>query len=64
MLVSPIFGLLALSGHDCFCPEFWALYPEPKLPQTTALRAEFGFKEDTNRVAGSTRKDKRAEDNG
>jgi hypothetical protein len=58
MLVSPIFGLLTLGGHDCFCPEFWALNPEPKLPQTTVLPVEFGLKEDTNRVAGCAEKDK------
>jgi hypothetical protein len=63
MLVSPIFGLLTLGGHNCFCPAFWVLYPEPKLPQTTALRAEFGFKEDSNRVTGRAGKDKRADDN-
>jgi len=61
--ITDLLGLLTLRGHDCFCPEFWALYPEPKLPQTTALRAEFGFKEDSNRVAGCARKDKRAGNN-
>jgi hypothetical protein len=60
MFVSPIFGLLTLGDHDCFCPEFWALNPKPKLPPTTALRVEFGLKEDTNRVAGCAEKDKRA----
>jgi hypothetical protein len=55
--------LLTLGGHNCFCPEFGALYPEPKLPQTTALRVEFGLKEDSNRVAGCAEKDKRAPNN-
>jgi hypothetical protein len=62
MFVSPIFGL-RLGGHDCLCPEFWVLHLGYKLHQTTALRVEFGFKEDTNRVAGRAAKDKRAGNN-
>jgi hypothetical protein len=49
-----------MGGHDYFCSEFWALAPEPKRRQTRALRVEFGFKEDTNRVSGHARKDKGA----
>jgi hypothetical protein len=59
MLVSPICGVLALDNHDCFCSEFWALAPEPMIRQTKAFRVEFGFKEDTNRVSGRAKKDKR-----
>jgi hypothetical protein len=47
-----------LGGHDYFFSEFWALAPEPKHRQTTALQVEFGWKEDTNRVSGHARKDK------
>ena len=60
MLVSPVSGVLALGGHECFCSEFRALAPEPELRQTTAFRVEFGFKEDTNRVSRRAGKDKRA----
>jgi hypothetical protein len=63
MLVSPICGVLALGDHDCFCSEFRALAPESKIRQTTAFRAEFGFKEDTNRISGRAEKDKRTESN-
>jgi len=37
MLVSPICGVLALGGHECFCSEFRALAPEPEMRQTTAF---------------------------
>jgi len=59
MLVSPICGVLALHNHDCFCSEFWALAPEPMIRPTKAFRVKFGIKEDTNRVSGRTKKDKR-----
>jgi len=57
-LVSPICGVLALDSH-CFWSEFWALAPEPMIRQTKAFRVKFGIKEDTNRVSGRTKKDKR-----
>jgi len=60
MLVSPICGVLALGGHECFCSEIRALAPEPEMRQTTALRVEFGFKEDTNRISRRGGKDKHA----
>ena len=60
MLVSPICGVLALGGHECFCSEIRALAPEPEIRQTTSFRVEFGFKEDTNRVSRRAGKDKRA----
>jgi len=63
MLVSPICGVLALANHDCFCSEFSALAPESQIRQITAFRAEFGFKEDTNRVSGRAKKDKRTASN-
>ncbi len=63
MLVSPIRGVVALGGHECFCSEIRALAPEPEMRQTTALRVEFGFKEDTNRVSRREGKDKRARKN-
>ncbi len=33
MLVSPIFGLLVLGGHDCFYSEYRELTAEPDIPQ-------------------------------
>jgi len=63
MLVSPICGVLVLGDHDCFCSEFWALAPESNISQTTAFRAQFGFKEDTNRISGRSKKDKRTASN-
>jgi hypothetical protein len=63
ILVSPICGVLALGDHDCFCSEFWALAPESKIRRTTAFRVEFGLKEDTNRISGRAKKDKRTVSN-
>src|SRR5712692_6331677 len=60
MSLSPIFGLLAVGGHDCFCTEFRALAPEPEIRQTTTFRVGFGVKEDSNRVSRRTRKGKSA----
>jgi len=60
MLVSPICGVVALGGHECFFSEIRALAPEPEMRQTTSLRVEFGFKEDPNRVSRRTGKDKHA----
>jgi hypothetical protein len=42
-------------------PNSRALASESKIRQTTACRAEFGFKEDTNRISGRAKKDKRTE---
>jgi len=58
MLVSPISGVQALRGHDCFCSEFQTLAPAPGIRQTTAFRAEFGVKEDLNSVQRRAGKDK------
>jgi hypothetical protein len=58
MLLSPIFGVQALGGHDFFYSKFWALGPEPKPRHRMAVRVEFGFKEVPNRVSGRARKDK------
>jgi len=60
MLVSPISGVQALRGHDCFCSEFQALTPEPEIRRTTVFRVEFGVEEDTNRVSGRAKKGKSA----
>jgi hypothetical protein len=51
---------MSLDGHDCFCPEF-AVLPGSQAPPNNGVWVEFGFKEDTNRVAGCARKDKGAD---
>ena len=60
MLVSPIFGVMTLGGHDCFCSEFLGKEPETREPPQSDARIEFGFKEVKNRVAGHAEKNKPA----
>jgi hypothetical protein len=57
MLVSPIFGVLALGGHDCLDSEFLVL-PPTQTPVDLESGLEFGFKGDTNSVSGRAEKHK------